>query len=395
MADVPRVAIIGPGGIGQKHLLALLARQEIGDIALTCLCDSNPDAWEVVEDLYREAGVPGFFEDVQRVDDWQVVIASPDIDAVTVAVPNFLHRDIAVTALKTGKHLLLEKPLARTFNEGMEIHEAWTAAVEANPSLVGTMVLNNNHRPEVRKVAHLVQTDQLGEIARINVKWNRRWGVPFRGAWFCEEELSGGGPGIDLMPHLIGVALMLLGWQTPDWLAGWVWRHFTDPGLADGPYGGGPKDPTVPLTVEDSAKIVMNIPGGTVVEVEAAWAMCTPMEVMEIEVIGSRGTVVMHRDWPVNDGDDEKSVDWMKVHTYMDIDGPTDVDMVINPCGDPRNADPWMGRLKMVDHWVDCLLGRAQLSATFNEALIIQQVISNGYDSAKGGNRPVSWAALP
>lgn len=381
--DRLKVAIVGAGGIGKFHVRSFLRRP---DVQICSLCDTNPAVEAVLQKLYEEEGhqlnVGSLFEtDPMRP------INEPAIQAVTIATPNFTHRDLAVAALQAGKHVLLEKPPARNLAEAMQIHDAWQQAVSVKSDLVGMMVLNNNLRPEVKKLFELCRSCTIGVIRRIKVVWNRRWGIPVRGAWFTKKTLSGGGPLIDLAPHLLGIVLELVGWETPASLIGWTWADYSAPGLGDGPYGGGAKDPTETMDVEDSGKIVMNYPGGLIVEVEAAWAVACEQEEMTIEVTGSKGKVVFQRVWPINDGDDAKAIDSFNLYTYGQMAGRyVDLNQCLNPCTDPRNADPWMGRLAMVSHFVDCVQGNAKPIADFGHALTIQRIIEEAYASAGNSN---------
>ena len=67
--------------------------------------------------------------------DWHKVCADPEIDAVIIAVPGFLHRDICVEAAKHGKHVFTEKPIARSYHEALEMK----AAIEENNVLDGKL----------------------------------------------------------------------------------------------------------------------------------------------------------------------------------------------------------------------------------------------------------------
>jgi predicted dehydrogenase len=103
MSDV-RVAVIGLGDIGRAHAKAL---DETAGAELLAVCDIDPGS-EAHFPLQLTHSHPA------RYTDWREVISHGDVDAVLVAVPDHLHREIAVAALDAGKHLFLEKPVANT-----------------------------------------------------------------------------------------------------------------------------------------------------------------------------------------------------------------------------------------------------------------------------------------
>src|SRR5260370_31706726 len=96
--ELLRIGVIGAGGVGRSiHLpgFALCPQAEIGAV-----CDPDPEA-------ARSLGVARTFQRVENL------LALRDVDAVVVATPNYLHREIVLAALAAGKHVLCEKPLAR------------------------------------------------------------------------------------------------------------------------------------------------------------------------------------------------------------------------------------------------------------------------------------------
>src|SRR4051812_32794971 len=99
------VAIIGAGKIAlANHLPGLKLHP---DAKLVAVCDSNPGA---VESAGRETGVEGYT-------DFYQAIADPEVDAVIIATPNFIHPPIAIAAAHAGKHILCEKPLALNYKD--------------------------------------------------------------------------------------------------------------------------------------------------------------------------------------------------------------------------------------------------------------------------------------
>jgi predicted dehydrogenase len=189
-----RVGAIGLGFGGETHLknYRLLSNVEI--VALAGLEEeklATLGATYSVPHLYRE------YADLLERD---------DLDAVSVCVPNYLHAPIAIAALERGMHVLCEKPLARTSQEAKEMVQA---ATKANRVL--QVVFNHRMREDVRVLKQYIDEGKLGHIYYAKASWMRRTGIPGRGTWFVNKEMSGGGPLIDLGVHVLDIALHLLG----------------------------------------------------------------------------------------------------------------------------------------------------------------------------------------
>ena len=138
--------------------------------------------------------------------DYQSVLARPDIDAVSVCLPNWLHAKISIEAIQAGKHVLCEKPLANTLVDG----ERLAAAVHASDRIF-MLALNNRFRVEIQSLKRVIDAGTLGDIYYAKTGWvRRRWATIVRG-WFMEKEKSGGGPLIDLGVHMLDLALWLMG----------------------------------------------------------------------------------------------------------------------------------------------------------------------------------------
>lgn len=151
-----RAGIIGTGFIGPVHLEALRRNR----VPVTTLCDL-PDR---VEAAAARLGVPC------AMSDYRQVVRSPEVDVVHITSPNRFHRAMALAALKAGKHVVCEKPLAMNTRQTTEIVRAARAA--------GTVfAVNYNVRfyPAVLQLRHLVAAGELGEIIHVNGSYFQDW----------------------------------------------------------------------------------------------------------------------------------------------------------------------------------------------------------------------------
>ncbi len=140
--------------------------------------------------------------------DWREVIARPDVEAVSITSPNFVHRDMAVAAAEAGKHFWGEKPLGRTPAETAEI------AAAAEQAGVRTIVgLNYRHAPAVQHARQLIADGALGEVNHFRMQFIASYSANPRGAlsWRFSRELAGHGILADLGSHAVDLAQFLLG----------------------------------------------------------------------------------------------------------------------------------------------------------------------------------------
>jgi predicted dehydrogenase len=151
--------------------------------------------------------------------DYRDILADPDVDAVVIATPPYLHAQQLTDALAAGKHVLIEKPLAES---PQSVHQILEAVAQAP----GQIVLDASCRhtrltPKFRFIKDLIDRGQLGQIYHIHhnhlsrstfIEWNPN------GAWAMNKQLAGGGPFIDLGVYDLAFHLGLLNDQ-PELLA--------------------------------------------------------------------------------------------------------------------------------------------------------------------------------
>ena len=140
--------------------------------------------------------------------DWRDVLAHPDVEAVSITAPNFMHREMALAAAEAGKHFWGEKPLGRFPAETAEIAAAAEAA--GVRTIVG---LNYRHVPAVKHARHLIETGALGEVNHFRCHFLAGYANRAQGAlsWRFLRELAGLGVLGDLMSHAVDLSHHLLG----------------------------------------------------------------------------------------------------------------------------------------------------------------------------------------
>jgi UDP-2-acetamido-3-amino-2,3-dideoxy-glucuronate N-acetyltransferase len=151
MSTTQNIAIVGVGYWG-KNLLRTFGKLPTARVA--ALCDLNPALLDAARKEHP---------DVECVGDFEALIAREDIDAVVVATPPSKHHAMALKALRAGKHVWVEKPLALTVEHGTELVDAGRAS--------GRIVFVDEtflYDPMVREMKKVVESGQLGDVFHLN-----------------------------------------------------------------------------------------------------------------------------------------------------------------------------------------------------------------------------------
>lgn len=249
-----RVGIIGCG-VGQLHLEGFAQDPRVEVVAIAGLDEAR------CQQLAKTHAVPKVYRD------YQDLVADPDVEAVTVAVPNFLHFPVALAALEAGKHVMVEKPLAPTTEEARKIIEA----AESADRVLG-VIFNRRGRHDVQIVKHEVERGALGRIYHARAFWMRRSGIPGLGTWFTSKTFAGGGPLIDLGIHVLDMALWVLGNPRPLRVSAATYAELGPRGRGQWQGGRFPYNPEEPYDVEDFATAFVRFEGGLTLQLDASWA---------------------------------------------------------------------------------------------------------------------------
>lgn len=187
----PGVAIVGCGLIGRKRARALA-----GATLVSCADLSRPCA----EALART--VPGASAD----ENWRVAVGRPDVDVVVVATTNDSLAEIAKGAVEAGKHVLVEKPAARSVAELDGLIDA--AARHRRLVRVG---FNHRYHPALLKAREVIDAGSLGDLMFVRGRYGHGGRIGYDREWRADPHLSGGGELIDQGVHLIDLARWFLG----------------------------------------------------------------------------------------------------------------------------------------------------------------------------------------
>ncbi len=196
------IAVIGAGMIGAAHAAGYrtyLPRIEGLSARLDVVCDANA---ELAAKLARNWGF------ARTVADWRAVVDDPEIGIVSVCLPNFLHTEVTQAALRAGKHVLCEKPLALTAREARG-----TLELARNSSGKSGTVFNYRRIPAIADIRARVQAGELGEPIQIVIFYQCDYAADplLPHSWRYEFDRAGPGALLDLGTHAVDLARFIFG----------------------------------------------------------------------------------------------------------------------------------------------------------------------------------------
>lgn len=349
MSRTVRVGVVGLGWPGQRHLEAYQTNPSVEIIAVA---DANPVLRATVQEQFRVSR--GF-------DDLASLLALDDLDAVSVCTPNFLHEPMTRQALSAGKHVLCEKPLAATLEQGERL-----AVATRESDRVCMIGFGRRFREDSRAVKALIDAGDLGEIYHARTGWlRRRWNPSVR-SWFLSKELSGGGPLIDLGVHMLDLSLWLMGNPKAVAVSGAVSHHF-----------GARLGHGTPVDVEDMADAYVRLENGATVMLETSWySFSGTGDQVFCQLFGTSGGVRI---------DSEMGGAPPVVEVFVDHG---DVPLVASPIlvAPPRGSNPTQVSFdREIDEFIAAIQEGRKPTATVEQALEILRILDAIYRSAKEG----------
>jgi predicted dehydrogenase len=251
-----RYGLIGCGGIAAaKHLPAL---QKLPDVEISAFCDIVPERAEKANQDYSE-GRGQVFTDYRE-------LLKEDLDAVCVLTPNISHAPISIDALRAGKHVLCEKPMAKSYAEA----RAMLDARDKSGKLL-TIGYQNRYRPDSLFLKEECDNGTLGDIYFAKATALRRRAVPTWGV-FLDEEKQGGGPLIDIGTHALDLTLFMMNNYEPAYAVGTVYHKLNKDKRTGNAWGDW--DPKK-FIVEDSAFGFVVMKNGATIILQSSWALNT------------------------------------------------------------------------------------------------------------------------
>jgi len=257
-----RVAVIGCGLIAQRSHFPAYAAAPEAEIA------------GVVSLIPEEAQNAVAHFGAQRIlRSWEAAVADPDVDAIDICTPNYLHAPIAIAAARAGKHVCVEKPMATRLEDA----NAMVAAARENGVYL-TVGHNLRFAPIFQTMRKAMQDGVIGRpfAARgvyMHAGPDESWGSTAQ--WFWDEATAGGGALLDMGIHMIDVMRWIIGRRVVE-VSAMLSRHLK------------------PTFADDTAFVLMRFDGDLVASVQAAWS-ARPSSDRELVIHGEEGNIAMGR----------------------------------------------------------------------------------------------------
>ncbi|SEG74037.1 Gfo/Idh/MocA family protein [Paenibacillus sp. UNC499MF] len=354
MSQKYRIGIIGCGGIANgKHLPSLA---KLPNVELVAFCDIVIERAEKAKEQYG-AG------DACVYQDYRELLKDSSLDIVHVCTPNDSHADITIDSLEAGKHVMCEKPMAKT---SVDARRMVDAAKRTGKKL--TIGYNNRFRSDSQYLKKLCEDGELGEVYFAKAHAIRRRAVPTWGV-FLDEEKQGGGPLIDIGTHALDLTLWMMDNYKPKVVLGTSYHKLSHRANAANAWG--PWDPAK-FTVEDSAFGMITMENGATIMLESSWALNT-LEVDEAKctLSGTEGGADMKDGLRING---EKNSRLYTQNIELSSGGVAFYE------GASENAPDLEMRM-----WIDAIQNDTEPVVTPEQALVVSEILEAIYESAKTG----------
>lgn len=281
------VALIGAGFMGKAHSLAYAAMPMFFWPAPAL--PVRKTIAEATEELAEEASRRFGFE--QYTGDWRRVIEDPDIDVVDIATPNHLHAEIAIAAAAAGKHIISEKPLARTSGEAKAMYEAVVVA-----GVVHMVAFNYRRTPAVSLAKKFIDDGAIGRILNFRGTYLQDWSADPNSplSWRFKKSIAGSGALGDIATHVVDLARYLVGdiAQVNALMSTFITERPLQSGGADslGTARGG-DGPKGAVDVDDEVMTMLRFHSGAVGSIEATRNAHGRNNFITFEIHGTEGSL--------------------------------------------------------------------------------------------------------
>jgi predicted dehydrogenase len=255
-----RLAVIGAGAISQ--VAHIPSWKKLPDVELVAVCDTVKARAKAVAEKYK---IPRYFTNDDEV------FKQDDIDAVDICVPTNLHLPVALAALSAGKHVLVEKPMARNVEESEKMLEA---ARRYQRKLM--VAMNVRFRRDAVNLKSFVDGGDLGEVFYLKCGWLRRQESWSGQSWLFQKKYSGGGVLMDLGIQMLDLSLWLLGNKKAKSVKAMTYNRVSK------------------LEVEDAAIAFIHLDDGTTLTLEVSWTLLTEDDLLYANLFGSRGGALLN-----------------------------------------------------------------------------------------------------
>jgi predicted dehydrogenase len=275
------IGIIGAGFMGKAHTYGAktlpLHYDNLPFIPrLVGVCDANPEAAQRMKEQN------GFEFAASNLEEF---LARKDIDAVTVSTPNVFHKEQILAALAAGKHVYCDKPMAASYTEALEVAGAWKKS-----GLVAQVAHQFRCFPAVIRARQLIGEGRIGNIMSFHGAYLHSGSIDKNKpiGWKQDKASGGGGVLFDLGSHILDLLYNLLG-EFSELFASTRVLYPQRPNA---------KGQMVTIDADDSAWILLKLPGGAQGMVEASKIYTGTNDDLKFEIYGDQGALRFDSNYP-------------------------------------------------------------------------------------------------
>lgn len=344
-----KVGIIGTGSISHCHAMAY---QKCADAELYAACDIN---LERAKAFAKQYGI----DETRVFSGVDEMLALQELDAVSVCTWNNAHMECSIKALRAGKHVLCEKPLAMNAAEAKKMQEA----VKSSGKLLMVGFVRR-FGSNTQAVKEFIENGDLGHIHYAKINSVRRWGNP--GGWFSDKKRSGGGPVIDLAVHVIDLVRYLT--DKPKLLTVSA-ATFHDLGMMPGIKGVekyNSNDYAEYNDVEDGATALLRFENDLTVLLEVSWTRFIKKDRSSVEFFGSKAGLMLDPILEIFERRGDYLIDTKPQLTYEGI----------------NMEEIFTGE---INHFIDCVKNGSECICPVEDGVALMEILDAIYRSAELG----------
>jgi len=346
-----KVGIIGAGGISECHTAAY---KNTGNVKVVAVCDIDGQRAKAYAEKYD---IPHVFTDYEEM------LKMDELDAVSVTTWNNGHAPISIAALKGGKHVLCEKPLAMNAVEAQQMVD--TAKEKGKLLMVGFV---RRFEDNVKYLKSSIESGYFGKVYYVKTGYIRKWGNP--GGWFSDRKRSGGGPVIDLGVHVIDLVRYINGKPKAVSVMASTFNYLGMKPNVKGISKYCSQDYAEYSDVEDAATAIIKFDNGMTLSFETSWVLHTKSPHNYLDMYGERAGAQLE---PVLEFYEEKD-DYL-VETRPLIEAQE------NKFQHIFNEE--------IKHFVDCVVNKTPCINTGEDGVEIMKIIDAIYESSRTGHEVI------
>jgi len=346
--SILKIAVIGVGSISEAHLNSYKRNP---DVEIYAVCDLNEERAKQKAATYGARKI---------YTDYRDVLADPAIDAVSICTWNKTHAEISVAALDAGKHVLVEKPLAKTVEEALCIQEA----VKRTGKVLQVGFVRR-YDTNVKMLRAFSDNGDFGDIYYAKASAIRRLGNP--GGWFADKDRSGGGPLIDIGVHMIDLCWYMMGKPKVKSVSGNTYNHLGNRANIRNLsfYKAADYDPSL-NTVEDLANALIRFDNGASLLVDVSFTLHTKADETSIKLFGKKGGFEI---------DPAIIISTEKYDTILNV----------TPQIDQKGFHFESAFQNEIDHFIGCVQGKREPISPVEDGVEMMKMLCGIYESAAKG----------